>query len=106
MESTGTISSQIDQSDEQVIRHILAGEPRLFELIVRRYNARLYRIGMSMLNNPTDVEDVMQATYVKAFEHLADFESRAQFSTWLTRVFINESLHYLKKKKQHAMMQM
>ena len=105
MESTDIQSALTGQPDEQIIERILTGEARLYELIVRRYNARLYRVGMSLLNDPTDVEDVMQMAYIKAYEHLQAFERRALFSTWLSRIFINESLLFLKQKKRRAMMQ-
>ena len=85
--------------DEVLIHNILAGEQRLFENIIRRYNKRLYRIGMSILNHEMEVEDAMQAAYIKAYEHLADFEHRSSFGTWLTRIMLNECIA-LKNKKQ------
>jgi RNA polymerase sigma-70 factor (ECF subfamily) len=89
---TGTIS------DSEIINRILNGEKNLYDLIVRRYNQQLYRVGMSILNNDAEVEDVMQVTYIHAWENLAKFGFRASFSTWLTRILINESLLRLKKK--------
>ena len=94
-------SKEPQLSDEEIISRILAGEHRLYELIMRRYNARLYRIGMSIANNDTEVEDIMQVTYIKAYENLSMFESRSSFSTWLTRILINESLYQLKKNKRY-----
>jgi RNA polymerase sigma-70 factor (ECF subfamily) len=99
MESTDIKPVLETQSDEQVIDCILNGERRLYEVIVRRYNARLFRIGMSLLNDDADVEDVMQMAYIKAFEHLRNFERRSSFGTWLTRIFINEALLFQKQKK-------
>lgn len=86
--------------DEEIIDRILGGEPRLYEIIMRRYNAMLYRVGMSMINNDAEVEDIMQVTYIKAYENLHKFEKRAAFSTWLTRILINEALYQLKKSKR------
>ena len=88
-------------SDEEIISRVLAGESRLYELIMRRYNAMLYRVGMSIVNNDVEVEDIMQVTYIKAYESLRTFENRSSFSTWLTRILINESLHHLKKSKRN-----
>ena len=85
-------------TDEELIHRILGGEHRLFGAVVRRYNARLHRIGMALLGDATDVKDAMQSAYIKAYEHLEDFEGKAQFGTWLTRIFINESNLYLKQK--------
>ena len=88
-------------SDEEIISRILGGEHRMYEIIMRRYNAMLYRIGMSMVNNDAEVEDIMQVTYIKAYENLHKFEKRSGFSTWLTRILINESLYQLKKSKRN-----
>src|SRR5215813_13954286 len=79
-------------SDIDIIEKVLAGEKPFYELIMRRYNQRLYRIGISILKNETDVEDAMQETYIKAYQHLANFERRSSFATWLTRIMINECL--------------
>ena len=62
-------------SDEEIISRVLTGEQRLYEHIMRRYNARLYRIGMSIVNNGTEVEDIMQVAYIKAYESLHLFEN-------------------------------
>jgi RNA polymerase sigma factor (sigma-70 family) len=88
-------------SDEEVVGRIRAGEQRLYEVIMRRYNARLYRIGMSIVNNDTEVEDLMQIAYIKAYENLHKFEGRSGFGTWLTRILINECLYQVKKNKRY-----
>lgn len=88
-----------EMSDNEVITRVLNGEKNLYAIIVRRYNARLYRIGMSIINHDTEVEDVMQVTYLKAYENLGSFAFKASFSTWLTRILINESILKLKKRK-------
>src|SRR5215475_11779245 len=79
-------------SDEQVVSRVLAGETALYELLMRRHNQRLYRVARSILRNDTEAEDVMQDAYVRAYQHLADFEGRARFSTWLTRIAVHEAL--------------
>lgn len=78
-------------SDEELIRRVLAGEPSLYEVLMRRYNTRLYRAVRAILGNDRDVEDVMQEAYVRAFQSLARFEGRSQFSTWLTRIAVHEA---------------
>lgn len=80
-------------SDEQVVARVRGGEVAAFELLMRRYNQRLYRVVRSILTNPADVDDVLQETYVRAFSHLDQFLGRARFSTWLTRIAVNEALH-------------
>src|SRR4030095_3995890 len=91
-------------SDEETITRVLAGEKDLYALIVSRYNQRLYRVGMSIIKDPAEVEDVMQVAYIKAYENLGKFEFKSSFSTWLTRILINESLLRLKKRKQSVTM--
>lgn len=79
-------------TDEQIVRRVLSGESGLFELVMRRYNERLYRTIRSVLRDEAEVEDAMQQAYVDAFQHLADFAGRSRFSTWLTRIALNEAL--------------
>jgi RNA polymerase sigma factor (sigma-70 family) len=86
--------------DTQVIANILAGDKNLFEVIIRRYNQRLFRIGMSFLNDASRTEDAMQNAYIKAYEHLDSFENKASFATWLTRIMLNECLAQKKKDQR------
>ena len=79
-------------SDEEVVARVRAGETPLFELLIRRYNQRLYRVARSILRDEQEAEDVMQHAYVSAFAHLGQFEGRARFSTWLTRIAVHEAL--------------
>ena len=79
-------------SDEEIVARVLAGETALFEIVMRRYNQRLYRAARAILHNDSEAEDVMQDAYVRAYEHLAQFAGKAKFSTWLTRIAIHEAL--------------
>lgn len=78
----------------------MAGHREMFEVIVRRYNPRLYRVGMAYLRNHAQVEDCMQNAYLKAFLNLKRFHGEAAFSTWLTRIMINECLMLLRSLKR------
>ncbi len=84
--------------ESEVIIRILRGEKELYEILVRRNNQKLYRVVRSYLKNETEVEDIMQNTYLKAYEKLYQFKSNASFSTWLIRIGINESLARLREK--------
>lgn len=78
--------------DAEVIARIVGGEPALFELLMRRHNQRVYRTVRAILGRDDDCEDVMQQTYINAFQHLGQFRSDARFSTWLTRIAVNEAI--------------
>jgi RNA polymerase sigma factor (sigma-70 family) len=86
--------------DNEVIKRILEGEKELYALLIRKYNQRLYRVGMSIVNDQAEVEDVMQVVYIKAYENLAKFKFKSSFATWLTKILVNESLLQKKKKEQ------
>ena len=86
-------------SDFDAIAEVTRGNREMFEVIVRRYNQLLYRVGMAYLRNHAQVEDAMQNAYVKAFVHLAKFERGAAFSTWITRIMINECLMMMRHRK-------
>jgi len=86
-------------SDQELIARILEGEKGCYTQIVRRYNARLFRVGLGIMANETDVEEAMQVAYINAYENLAKFQFKSSFSTWLTRIMINECLLRLRKKK-------
>jgi RNA polymerase sigma-70 factor, ECF subfamily len=87
-------------TDQQVIERVLSGETALYELIMRRYNQRLYRVVRAILRDEDEVEDVMQDAYVRAYRHLADFAGRAQFSTWLTRIAVHEAFARARRGKR------
>ncbi len=87
-------------SDEEVVRRVRAGEQALFEVLVRRYNQRLYRVARSILRDDAEAEDVMQQAYVNAYTHLGQFADRARFSTWLTRIAVYEALGRLRRRKR------
>lgn len=79
--------------DNEIINKIISGEKELYELIIRRYNAFLYKTGRSYGYNHQDTQDLMQETYVSAFHKLAQFEHRSSFKTWITRILLNYCFH-------------
>jgi RNA polymerase sigma-70 factor, ECF subfamily len=87
-------------TDEQIVERVLAGETELYEIIMRRYNQRLYRVVISILRNDDETEDTLQDAYVRAYQHLRQFEGRAAFSTWLTRIAVHEALARLRKRSR------
>ena len=87
-------------TDEQVVRRVLAGEAALYELIVRRYNRRLYRTVRSIVRNESEVEEVMQQAYVQAYEHLGQFAGRASFGAWVTRIAVYAAFAHVRHAKR------
>lgn len=87
-------------ADEEVVRRVLSGEGALFEILMRRYNQRLYRAARSVVKDESEAEDVMQQAYINAFTHLHQFEERARFSTWMTRITLNEAFARRRKLLQ------
>lgn len=87
-------------TDEEVVARVLAGETALYEIIMRRYNQRLYRVVRAILRDEGETEDVMQDAYVRAYQHLGQFENRAPFATWLTRIAVHEALARLRRRNR------
>ncbi|MBH8569319.1 RNA polymerase sigma factor [Microvirga sp. STS02] len=79
-------------TDAEIISRVLAGEKQLFELLMRRYNQRMFRTGVALLGHPAAAEEAMQNAWVKAYVQLGGFAGRARFPTWLTRIMLNECL--------------
>ena len=85
-------------SDSEIIYRILNGEKEMYELLMRRNNQKLFRVIRGYIKVSDDVEDIMQNTYLKAYEKLYQFKHTSEFSTWLIRIGINEAIATLKKK--------
>src|SRR5919206_942464 len=83
-------------SDEEVVARVRGGETAWFEILMRRYNRRLFRVSHSILGDASEAEDVMQDAYVRAYMHLDQFDGRASFATWLTKIAVHESLARLR----------
>jgi RNA polymerase sigma-70 factor (ECF subfamily) len=88
-------------SDEQVVAQVLEGQTALFEILMRRYNERVYRVVRAIVRDEQESEDVMQQAYVNAYAHLRQFGGRARFSTWLTRIAINEALARVRRRGKY-----
>jgi RNA polymerase sigma-70 factor, ECF subfamily len=101
MVSTALITNAASaMSDEEVVERVKAGETALFEVIMRRYNQRIYRITRSILGNDGEAEEVTQEAYVRSYMHLNQFDGRAKFSTWLTKIAVHKALARLHKRQR------
>lgn len=78
--------------DDEVVDRVRAGEIGLFEILMRRYNERLYRVARSILRDEREAEDVMQDAYVRAYTYLDQYRGQARFSTWLTKIGVYEAM--------------
>ena len=83
-------------TDGNVIEKIIEGDTAIFEILIRRYNQALYKIGRMYGFNHQDTEDLMQDTHVSAYMQLAAFENRSSYKTWISRIMINKCIYKLK----------
>jgi RNA polymerase sigma-70 factor, ECF subfamily len=102
MTAVPLIPVSVELRDEDIVRRIVEGERELFELLLRRYNQRIYRAVRAVLRNPEDTEDVMQQAYVNAYRHLHQFEGRSSFPTWMTKIAIREAFARNRKTELHG----
>jgi len=87
-------------SDEEVVERVSSGEHALFELLIRRHDQRVYRAIRSLLQDEDEVEDAMQQAWCAAYASLGAFEGGCAFSTWLTRIALNEALARLRRRRR------
>jgi RNA polymerase sigma-70 factor, ECF subfamily len=102
METLGMLEKARLESwtDQEVVDRVRAGDTALYEIIMRRYNQRLYRVTYAILRDSAEAEDVVQDAYVRAYQHLDQFAGYAPFSTWLTRIAVHEALRRLQLRKR------
>ena len=97
MEKQDVVRHPLD--DGEIVRRVVEGDTALFEVLMRRHNQRLYRAALAILGNPDEAEDVVQQAYINAYTHLRQFEGKASFSTWLTRIAVHEAYGRLRKRR-------
>jgi RNA polymerase sigma-70 factor (ECF subfamily) len=88
-------------SDEDIVSRVVDGDTPLFEVLMRRHNQRIYRTARAILRDEREAEDVMQEAYVNAYAHLEQFDGRARFSTWLTKIAVYEALARARRRKRY-----
>ena len=87
--------------DEWLVARVLEGETSAFEAIVRRHQTRLYRILLAVTGSAEDAEDALQNALLKGYRHLANFRGEARFSTWMTRIALNEGYEVVRTRRPH-----
>ena len=91
--------SGLQAFDADLIQRLIAGDRQAFAELVERTSGKIYSLGLKMLGNEQDAEDMLQETYIKAFKALPGFENRSSITTWLFRIAVNEALMILRKRK-------
>ncbi len=81
------------------VEALRSGDREEFSRLMDSYSGPIYRLALKMLGIPSDAEDVLQNTFMKAFQHIKDFEGRSSISTWLYRIASNEALMLLRKQR-------
>jgi RNA polymerase sigma-70 factor (ECF subfamily) len=89
----------VRQEDAALVAGAKTGDARAFELLVQRNEAKILSLAQRMTRHREDAEDVVQQSFQKAFIHLKNFEGQSLFSTWLTRIAINEALMLLRRRR-------
>ena len=86
-------------NDETLVAQAVRGSSAAFETLFQRYHQKMFHVALSRLQNQEDAEDAVQQAFQQAFVHLKSFQGQARFSTWLTRIAINEALMLLRKRR-------
>jgi len=86
--------------DATLVARLARHDQDAFEMLMRRYNGRLFRIARAILKDDAEAEDALQDAYLDAYRHIGDFRGGARFGTWLTRITINQALMRLRKQKR------
>jgi RNA polymerase sigma-70 factor (ECF subfamily) len=79
-----------------------AGDPSAFEMLVNRYDRKIFRLAQNITQNTEDAEDVMQEAFLKSYEHLPEFQGNSRFYTWLVRIAVNQALMKLRKRRPNV----
>lgn len=88
-----------DDPDFEIVARVKNGDTDAFEELVRKHGRRVYRSLLGILGHADEAEDALQDAFLKAFQHLAEFENRSRFSTWLVRIAINTGLQRMRSRK-------
>jgi RNA polymerase sigma-70 factor, ECF subfamily len=97
MDTTQVAVRPAGSADLDLVHASKNGDVAAFEQLVKRYDRKLLRIAQHVIHNREDSEDAVQEAFLKAFQHLGDFREDSQFSTWLIRITVNQSLMKLRK---------
>jgi RNA polymerase sigma-70 factor (ECF subfamily) len=86
--------------ETEIINNILKGNRYDYGLLIKKYQANVFRTAIGFVHNKEDAEEITQDVFVKAYQSLSSFGGKAAFSTWLYRITVNTSLNFIRKKKK------
>jgi RNA polymerase sigma-70 factor (ECF subfamily) len=90
------------KDDQALIRAVLSGDKDAYGALVARHSESMFRVGYRITENESDAEEVVQETFLRGYHALAEFDSRADFRTWIYRIAVNCALQLLNKRKSDA----
>jgi RNA polymerase sigma-70 factor, ECF subfamily len=88
----------VEDEDAELVRRCRKGDRSAFEVLLRRYERPVYNAALRMLHNAEDARDVAQTVFMKVYEHLADYDPKYRFYSWVYRIAVNESLHGIDRR--------
>jgi RNA polymerase sigma-70 factor (ECF subfamily) len=94
-----TVSSLNAIDETSLVAQARIGDGRSFSELVRRYEGKIFRLAQHVTQNREDAEDVLQETFMKAYEHLDQFQGNSKFYTWIVRIAVNQALMKLRRRK-------
>jgi RNA polymerase sigma-70 factor (ECF subfamily) len=93
------VSSQANIDESTLVAQAREGDTVAFGELVRRYEGKIFRLAQHITQNREDAEDVLQETFLKAYEHLDQFQGNSKFYTWAVRIAVNQALMKLRRRK-------
>ena len=93
------VSSQTGLDESTLVSQAREGDKSAFGELVRRYEGKIFRLAQHVTQNREDAEDVLQETFMKAYEHLDQFKGDSKFYTWIVRIAVNQALMKLRRRK-------
>ena len=86
-------------SDRELIARTLGGDGAAFAVLVERFQRKIFRVALAVVRDDMEADTITQDTFIQAYTHLAKFEGRSEFETWLTRIAINRSRDSLRRRR-------
>jgi RNA polymerase sigma-70 factor, ECF subfamily len=95
-------STVVKEDEPELVAAAKAGDMTAFETLVSRYERKIFRLAQNITQNREDAEDTMQEAFLKAYQHLGDFQGNSRFYTWLVRIAVNQALMKLRKRRPNV----